>query len=344
MAQCYYLMSFDQDMIIDATTGSAARFVNHSCEPNCKMIKWVVSGQPRMALFAGDKPIMTGDELTYDYNFDPFSAKNVQACLCGSDNCRGVLGPRSSAAAREKEAKEKAAKEAAKLAKEKAKKQALAAKAKVSVKATVKTAIKMKVQSGKRKASEMLDKDEGSSSAKKRKIAVAKGVKRSVSAASLKVVKGAAKGASAIKRSVSASIAVSTSTPKTPAGKRASTAVLRKSSTTSVLKKYGKSSSSQLGTASKSSVATSATIVAAPTLSPNENKKPKSTGKGSPASSIKSAKTPKGLVKRSPFAVRGSPKVTKSPRKSMASPRKGLDLPRVEAKIRVVPASVNKRD
>lgn len=54
----------------------------------------MVSGQPRMALFAGDKPIMTGDELTYDYNFDPFSKKSIQQCLCGSDNCRGVLGPR----------------------------------------------------------------------------------------------------------------------------------------------------------------------------------------------------------------------------------------------------------
>jgi histone-lysine N-methyltransferase ASH1L len=47
-----------------------------------------------MALFAGDRPIMTGEELTYDYNFDPFSAKNVQKCLCGSPNCRGVLGPK----------------------------------------------------------------------------------------------------------------------------------------------------------------------------------------------------------------------------------------------------------
>lgn len=87
-------MSFDQNMIIDATTGSIARFVNHSCNPNCRMIKWIVSGQPRMALFAGDRPIMTGDELTYDYNFDPFSAKNVQKCLCGQPNCRGVLGPK----------------------------------------------------------------------------------------------------------------------------------------------------------------------------------------------------------------------------------------------------------
>ncbi len=47
-----------------------------------------------MALFAGDRPLMTGEELTYDYNFDPFSAKNVQECRCGSANCRGVLGPR----------------------------------------------------------------------------------------------------------------------------------------------------------------------------------------------------------------------------------------------------------
>lgn len=88
-------MSFDQNMIIDATTGSIARFVNHSCNPNCRMIKWIVSGQPRMALFAGDKPIMTGEELTYDYNFDPFSAKNVQSCLCGEPNCRGILGPKT---------------------------------------------------------------------------------------------------------------------------------------------------------------------------------------------------------------------------------------------------------
>src|SRR4051812_3399031 len=87
-------MSFDQNMILDGTKGSIARFVNHSCKPNCRMVKWVVAGKPRMALFAGDNPIMTGDELTYDYNFDPFSAKNVQTCRCGSDNCRGVLGPK----------------------------------------------------------------------------------------------------------------------------------------------------------------------------------------------------------------------------------------------------------
>ncbi|RMD39476.1 hypothetical protein DV735_g5658, partial [Chaetothyriales sp. CBS 134920] len=93
--ECYYLMNFDQNMVIDATTkGSIARFVNHSCAPNCRMEKWTVGGQPRMALFAGEHGVMTGEELSYDYNFDPYSQKNVQECRCGEENCRGVLGPK----------------------------------------------------------------------------------------------------------------------------------------------------------------------------------------------------------------------------------------------------------
>ncbi|EEQ90812.2 histone-lysine N-methyltransferase ASH1L [Blastomyces dermatitidis ER-3] len=94
MRTCYYLMYFDRNMIIDATRGSIARFVNHSCEPNCKIEKWTVAGKPRMALFAGEHGIMTGEELTYDYNFDPYSQKNVQECRCGAPTCRGVLGPK----------------------------------------------------------------------------------------------------------------------------------------------------------------------------------------------------------------------------------------------------------
>ena len=58
------------------------------------MIKWTVAGKPRMALFAGDNGITTGEELTYDYNFNPYSVKNVQECRCGAEGCRGVLGPK----------------------------------------------------------------------------------------------------------------------------------------------------------------------------------------------------------------------------------------------------------
>ncbi|KAK5020475.1 hypothetical protein LTR60_000482 [Cryomyces antarcticus] len=107
--ECYYLMAFEQDMIIDATRGSIARFVNHSCEPNCEMVKWRVDGKPRMALFAGEKGIMTGAELTYDYNFEqvtnsytPYSQKNIQQCRCGTASCRGVLGPKQKDAPKSK--------------------------------------------------------------------------------------------------------------------------------------------------------------------------------------------------------------------------------------------------
>jgi histone-lysine N-methyltransferase ASH1L len=176
MYQCYYLMSFDQNMILDGTKGSIARFVNHSCRPNCRMVKWLVAGKPRMALFAGDNPIMTGDELTYDYNFDPFSAKNVQACRCGSDNCRGVLGPKP--------------------------------KDQKPVKETIKDAIKATKKLGKRKLLEVFgvgneDESDLAPSPKKRKIKVSTTLKRSKSAASMKVAKDAVKS---VRKSVSSQI------------------------------------------------------------------------------------------------------------------------------------------
>ncbi len=59
-----------------------------------------------MALFAGDRGIMTGEELTYDYNFDPYSLKNVQECRCGEKGCRGVLGPKPKEEREKKQQKE----------------------------------------------------------------------------------------------------------------------------------------------------------------------------------------------------------------------------------------------
>lgn len=90
--QCYYLMSFDQNMIIDVIIGSIVCFVNYSCNLNCCMIKWIVGGQLCMVFFVGDWFISIGDEFMYDYNFDFFFVKNVQICLCGEENCCGILG------------------------------------------------------------------------------------------------------------------------------------------------------------------------------------------------------------------------------------------------------------
>ena len=103
--KCYYLMELERNLVIDGTKGSMARFINHSCEPNCEVRMLKVNGTPRMAVFAGDSGITTGEELTYDYNFDNFG-ETQQPCYCGAASCRGHLSKRLNAAEQKKQAKE----------------------------------------------------------------------------------------------------------------------------------------------------------------------------------------------------------------------------------------------
>lgn len=50
---CFYFLTMDKNCIIDAgPSGNLARFMNHSCDPNCKTVKWVVDGTFRIGLFA----------------------------------------------------------------------------------------------------------------------------------------------------------------------------------------------------------------------------------------------------------------------------------------------------
>ncbi len=47
-----------------------------------------------MALFAL-RDISPYEELSYDYNFSLFNPAEGQACKCGSQQCRGVIGGKS---------------------------------------------------------------------------------------------------------------------------------------------------------------------------------------------------------------------------------------------------------
>ncbi|KAI3641792.1 hypothetical protein MIR68_000194 [Amoeboaphelidium protococcarum] len=90
-AKCFYFLDYQNGEVIDGTRkGSEVRFVNHSCDPNCHIEKWLVDGEIAVGLFAA-KYIPAGTELTYDYNFHTFGA-NRQSCLCGAQNCRGWMG------------------------------------------------------------------------------------------------------------------------------------------------------------------------------------------------------------------------------------------------------------
>lgn len=87
----YYCLQLDHSLVIDShRMGNDCRFVNHSCNPNCEMQKWMVNGQYCMALFAS-QDIREGEELTFDYNFRLFGPAEPQICFCESDNCRGTI-------------------------------------------------------------------------------------------------------------------------------------------------------------------------------------------------------------------------------------------------------------
>ncbi|XP_046875778.1 histone-lysine N-methyltransferase ASH1L isoform X2 [Hypomesus transpacificus] len=90
-----YCLNLDSGMVIDSyRMGNEARFINHSCEPNCEMQKWSVNGVYRIGLFAL-KDMNSGTELTYDYNFHSFNTEEQQVCQCGSEGCRGIIGGKS---------------------------------------------------------------------------------------------------------------------------------------------------------------------------------------------------------------------------------------------------------
>ncbi|XP_073280851.1 histone-lysine N-methyltransferase ASHH1 [Primulina huaijiensis] len=89
-----YIISLNANYFIDATNkGSIARFINHSCEPNCETRKWTVLGMTRVGIFA-KKDISVGTELAYDYNFEWYGGANIR-CLCGASNCSLFLGAKS---------------------------------------------------------------------------------------------------------------------------------------------------------------------------------------------------------------------------------------------------------
>ncbi|CAF4941260.1 unnamed protein product, partial [Rotaria sp. Silwood1] len=88
-----YVMSLIHGTVIDSTIkGNWARFINHSCEPNCVAEKWLVNGEYRMGIFA-KRDLNINEEITIDYRFETFGTSDLinEKCYCGASTCRGTI-------------------------------------------------------------------------------------------------------------------------------------------------------------------------------------------------------------------------------------------------------------
>ena len=86
------LFSLDGGWVIDATRrGNSARWINHSCAPNCE-----IEEEGRRVFIEAARNIRAGEELTYDYNLQigekhTKKAKREHACFCKARRCRGTM-------------------------------------------------------------------------------------------------------------------------------------------------------------------------------------------------------------------------------------------------------------
>ncbi|BDA46616.1 probable histone-lysine N-methyltransferase SETD1A at C-terminar half [Coccomyxa sp. Obi] len=86
-----YRFRVDADWVVDATRrGGKARFINHCCDPNCYTKTVSVNGQLHIMIYS-KRPIQEGEELTYDYKFQPTPGEAPIPCTCGAKNCRKRL-------------------------------------------------------------------------------------------------------------------------------------------------------------------------------------------------------------------------------------------------------------
>lgn len=129
------LFTVDDDRVIDGTRGGDAKYINHSCSPNCEAVQ-----DGDQIFIESLRPIKKGEEITYEYHLVvegkiTDKVKKEYECFCGSPNCRHTQIDSKIIAKQARKDKLKAAKKKAKAEKKRLKAEAKKAKAEAKAKA-----------------------------------------------------------------------------------------------------------------------------------------------------------------------------------------------------------------
>src|SRR3954468_1779276 len=88
-----FLFELNDGRVIDAGRGgNAARWINHSCRPNCVPYE----DDDCRVFIAAKRTVEAGEELAYDYKLNVPGRRTKQllanyACRCGAPRCRGTM-------------------------------------------------------------------------------------------------------------------------------------------------------------------------------------------------------------------------------------------------------------
>ena len=95
-----FLFTLNESYVIDANVdGNVARWINHSCVPNCRaVVEENQEGRRRLdrVLIETLRDIRAGEELTYDYGINLGERltprlKRIWQCHCGHPECIGTM-------------------------------------------------------------------------------------------------------------------------------------------------------------------------------------------------------------------------------------------------------------
>ena len=95
-----FLFTLNDEYVIDANyQGNDARWINHSCAPNCEAVIEEHEGKDRRkdkVFIEAIRDIKPGEELTYNYGITlaerhTARLKKIWECRCGSRKCTGTM-------------------------------------------------------------------------------------------------------------------------------------------------------------------------------------------------------------------------------------------------------------